>query len=169
MSAIWPISYLFHTLPQAKCISLSYNLYFSVYKAGSQTRLSIDVGIKETSEARLQKLICHLTMDSNSESYNLWVGLWFNDAKRSEEIFLHIGLYKQSLFGKQSIYFPEVEIVWKRDKMTWKREVGKCPSKTGGYRRKRKGWQVCSGVFVYLPVYIANGSTPHFNCAELIF
>ena len=27
--------------------------------------------------------------------------------------------------------------------MTWKREVGRCPSKTGGSRRKREGWQVC--------------------------
>ena len=60
------ISSLFHTLPQAKhanCISLSYK-FCSVYNFVSQTWFGIDVGVEETSEDRLQKMKCHLTMPS---------------------------------------------------------------------------------------------------------
>ena len=37
---------------------------FSVYKVGSQTRLSIDLGVKEMSEARLHKCESNLVMPS---------------------------------------------------------------------------------------------------------
>ena len=60
------ISYLFHTLPQAKhasCISPSYK-FCSVYNLVFQTWFGIDVGVEETSEDRLQKMKCHLTMPS---------------------------------------------------------------------------------------------------------
>ena len=39
MSAICPISYLFHSLPEAKCISLSYNLLCL------STKLNLKVGL----------------------------------------------------------------------------------------------------------------------------
>ena len=39
--------------------------------------------------------------------------------------------------------------------MTWKREVRRWPSKTGGSRRKREGWQVWC-YYQLLPVYISN-------------
>ena len=38
------IVYLFHTLPQANYLFHFLRILFSVYKVGSQTRLSIDVG-----------------------------------------------------------------------------------------------------------------------------
>ena len=37
--------------------------------------------------------------------------------------------HKQSYFGKQNIYFPEVKIIFKREKMTWNGRSGDTPPK----------------------------------------
>ena len=80
-------------------------------------------------------------MDSNSEIYNLWVGLWFNDAERSEGNFLHISLYKQSLFWETEHLFSRGWNNFKtgeNDPKSGGREMplqnGRLPPKTGGLR-----------------------------------
>ena len=75
--------------------------FFSVYNFVCHTSTSIDVVVEKTSEDRLQKTKCHLTIP--------------NEAK---QIFCIYKLINRVYFGKQSIYYPEVEIISKREKMT---------------------------------------------------
>ena len=56
------ILYLFHTLPQAENLFHFFYDFCSVNKVGSQTRLSINVGVKQKREARLHKIMRHLRM-----------------------------------------------------------------------------------------------------------
>ena len=44
----------------------SLKIIFLMYKVGSQTRLSIDVEVEKTSEARLYKMKLHLMMPSEA-------------------------------------------------------------------------------------------------------
>ena len=59
---ISPPVHLFHSRPQAKCTSFLIIYFFLSIKLELKLGLIIDVGVKETSEARLQELKCHLMM-----------------------------------------------------------------------------------------------------------
>ena len=61
--------YLFHTPPQAKYLFHFRRKNNSVYKIRSQTRLRIDLEVKETSEARHHKFERHLIMPSEERQF----------------------------------------------------------------------------------------------------